>query len=304
MKKAVKIISVNILILVLMFFIIDYISLGIIFYDPPIPFILGDFSRLEQDIDYDSSKKSIITLGCSFTYGEGIEPNETLAYKLQQATNRKVYNRGVNGWGPQFVLKDIQTSKFFNEFMPETHDDKIVEPEYVIYTFIPDHVRRIYSDYFSVIDRVVFHLYDVRGNKLVRRKNEVDFTDYINLLTLVKRIKWIKYLNTSNDKKFDRIKLYFYAMKDEINKRFPDTKFVIIIYNSQSDISHNHSVPFTTTRWNELENDGFIVLNFDTPEYNFLADHEFLSQLDFEHPGPKAWDALVPIIVDRLGLKE
>ena len=303
MKKAVKIISVNILILLLMFFILDYISLGIIFYKP-ITTAYWEDSRLEPSIDYDSRKKSIITIGCSFTYGYGLEQNETLAYKLQQATNRKVYNRGANGWGPQFVLKDIQTSKFFNEFKTESHDDEIVKPEYIIYTFIPDHVRRIYSDYFGTTDRVTYHLYDIKGNKLVRRKIEIDITDYINIMALVKRIKWIKYLNTSNDKKFDRLKLYLYAMKDEINKRFPDAKFVILVYNNLADMSKKHSVPFTTDRWGELENDGFIILRFDTPEYNFLADNDYLLETDFEHPGAKAWDVLVPIIIDRLGLKE
>ena len=133
MKKIIGIIFINILFIVIIFFVLDEIANCIQFYHPG--YWEGyTLDRIENSLPYDKDKKSIFTLGCSFTYGSSINADETLSYKLQKLTNRKVYNKGQSAWGTQFVLRDIQLDEYYN-------GREIVEPEYFIYTFISGNIN-------------------------------------------------------------------------------------------------------------------------------------------------------------------
>lgn len=276
-----------------MFFVLDEIANCIQFYHPE--YWEGyDTERIENSLPYDENKKSIFTIGCSFTFGNNIKPDETIAYKLQELTKRKVYNKGQSTWGPQFVLRDIQLDEHFN-------GKEIVEPEYFIYTFISDHIRRLYCDYFYISNNAIYNLYSIKDNKLILNPPKARFVNYLQITTFARRLNWLIFQMTPNDKKFDRLKLYMLTMRDELKKRFPDSKFVIVVYNSEADTEHNNIKPFKTNRWSELEDEEIIVIRFDTPEYNFLTENEYLAS-DGQHPSAKAWDRLVPVIAQRLNL--
>ena len=295
MKKFLGIIFVNIIFIVLILFMLDEAANCIQFYHPG---YWDGFSsvRLENPLTYNDDKKSIVILGCSFAYGDAIGDSDNVSYKLQQLTDRKVYNRGQSAWGPQFVLRDIQEADFFQ-------NKEIIEPEYFVYIFISDHIRRIYANYFSIQDYTIYDLYSIKNNKLVLKPKNVRFENYIKISTLAKRLNWLLFNLIPNDKKFDRLKLYIETMQSELKQRYPDSKFVVIVYNSKNDIESHHIQPFKTNRWDELEKDGMIVINFDSPDYEFLTEREYLAS-DEQHPSAKAWDVLTPIIAERLKLKE
>ena len=294
MYKFIKGIIISVLILIIMFFAYDEILTCIQHYKPVyINYYKTD--RIENELDYDKNKKSVIVVGCSFTYGETIYANENLSYKLQELTHRKVYNKGNPAWGPQLVLRDIQKSELFN-------GQDIIEPEYVIYTFITDHLRRMYADYFSVDNDGIFDLYKVKNNKLILKEEKAGFKNYLTITTFVKKLNWLWFNTIPDNQKFDRLKLYIMTMKEEIEKRYPKAKLVVIVYNPEAD-THTHNLqPFRTDRWSELEDAGIIVIRFDGEEYNFLQQKEYLSEVDNVHPGPKAWETLVPIIAEKLNL--
>lgn len=92
------------------------------------------FFRSPSDLLY--KNRPIILFGCSFTYGQNLEQNQTMSYKLSQYTNRAVINRAHSGWGIQHMLWQLKNDKELT---------KIPNPEYIIYTFIPDHIGRLYS---------------------------------------------------------------------------------------------------------------------------------------------------------------
>ena len=298
-KNVLNILFSFLVLLVLVFFILilsDYTLVFLKLYKPE-PFGIYLTDRIENNLPYDKNKKSVITAGCSFTEGSGIEEDETVSYKLQKQTGRKVYNRGLPGQGPQSNLYDIQTSDFFNK-------DKITEPEYYIYTFISDHLRRIYIDYWSFASYSVYNPYKIRNNKLVPKKLKVSPADYVKTTLLFKRLNLLAFDFESDDKKFDRFKLYIYAIKNELIKRYPKIKVAILVYHPEPDTMVTHHIkPFRTERWKELEDDGFIVLRFDKPEFDYLKEKEYISE-DEVHPSGKAWDKLVPIIIDKLGLNK
>ena len=82
-------------------------------------------------------KQSILFFGGSFTYGEGVNDQETMPFITGLLTKGqyKIYNFGLHGYGPQHMLANID------------HDlvDTIVdtEPRYIIYQVLEDHVSRV-----------------------------------------------------------------------------------------------------------------------------------------------------------------
>ncbi len=297
MIKFVKIIFVNFFLFVFLFCLTDYILIVKNFYNPY--FVeYTDSDRLENTLKFDGNKKSIILAGCSFTYGSGINADENMSYKLQKLTNRKVYNRGIESWGPNANLKDIQTSPFFN-------NREIIEPEYYIYTFISDHLRRIYIDYWETNpfnNNKIYNLYTIRNNKLIL-KEKVNLLNYIQNTYLIRRLNRAVFDITPDNNKFDRLKLYLYEIKKELEKRYPNIKMVIIVYYPELDTKYTHEIlPFRTERWKEFEDDGFIVIRFDKSEFEFLNENSYISPNDNIHPSGKAWDTLVPIIINKLKL--
>ncbi len=265
---------------------------------------LGIFSsnnqgRIESDLPYDKSKGSIVTMGCSFTHGDSIQENETLAYKLQKITNRKTYNRGFSGTGIQHVLLQLQTLDFLND------EDRKVSPlpEYFIYVFISDHMRRLYIDYFDLNGNRKYIKYkkDINNKLILNHWDKIEFGDYIKVTFLAKKFNDLIYRLKSNDELFDFFKLHLIESKKIIDKKYNNAKFVVIVYNPELD---THSFrPFRTERWNELEAEGIQVIRFDKKEYDFLANEEFIAS-DNVHPGRKAWDVLVPEIIKQLNLQK
>ena len=73
--------------------------------------------------------------GCSFTFGEGVEDNETLPYYVSQmASQFHVYNYGFHGYGTHQMLARINEMNLRQEVKEK---DGIA-----VYVFIPHHIQR------------------------------------------------------------------------------------------------------------------------------------------------------------------
>lgn len=90
-----------------------------------------------RNIEYgDENKQPIILFGCSYVYGFGLEENQTFSHKLAQLTNRTIVNRGKSGTGLPFFYFQLSDKEILNT-LPQN-------PQYIIYTLIPDHFPRLY----------------------------------------------------------------------------------------------------------------------------------------------------------------
>lgn len=93
--------------------------------------------RVTPPYNEENNKGSVIFLGCSFSFGDGVEDDENYPYLFGKKTNGdyKVYNFGVSGYGPHSVLGLIEFDQI----------DKIVEedPE-------PKHAI-LFASYFHII---------------------------------------------------------------------------------------------------------------------------------------------------------
>lgn len=248
--------------------------------------------RTEFQLPYNPKLKPIVIDGCSFTYGHAIEVYESFGYKLQQKTKRKVYNYGISNNGIQHVLYRVQ-------HMPLTNDNQ--EPEYLIYTYINDHLRRFLTDHDFYSWTVKRSIYKVKGNHLVLRTEEVTPFDYLKMTHLWQNFAYKRFNMMSFDQKFDIFEIYAREIQSSLQKKYPHAKFVILVYHPFVVDPHKEEIQ-TTDRWKELEKDGIIVIRLDSQKYKFLADKEYLSEMDKIHPSGKAWDTIVPIVIERLGL--
>ena len=77
----------------------------------------------------------LLFFGCSYTFGEGLQDNETLPWQVAAlAPGYCVYNYGCAGYGPQQMLAKIESGELSREVGERSG--------ILVYVFIPNHVRR------------------------------------------------------------------------------------------------------------------------------------------------------------------
>lgn len=94
--------------------------------------------RMQNDSVEVKSNNAALFFGCSYTFGEGVEDNETAASLFQQATRNeyKSLNFGVEGYGPHQTLAILE-----NELEKEALENH--KPKIAVYQMIPDHIFRL-----------------------------------------------------------------------------------------------------------------------------------------------------------------
>ena len=77
----------------------------------------------------------VLFFGCSFTYGEGLNDDETLpSFVGRLAPDYRPYNYAVGGYGPQHMLARLESGRIEAEVTERTGK--------LVYVFIDDHVKR------------------------------------------------------------------------------------------------------------------------------------------------------------------
>ena len=84
-----------------------------------------------------NASRSLLFLGCSFTFGDGVEDHETLPHQVARMTRGRyrVFNFGRSGCGPHDILAMMETDVTDRIVGP-------VVPRLVLYQALPCHVRR------------------------------------------------------------------------------------------------------------------------------------------------------------------
>ncbi|HOY33233.1 MAG TPA: hypothetical protein PKW80_15240 [Bacteroidales bacterium] len=90
---------------------------------------------------YNTKKKHAIFLGCSLTFGFGLDFDGTIPFLFENKNpGFRSYNYGVTGYGPH------QMCLFFDEGINIVNDSAVPEDSgFCIYTFINDHLDRLYG---------------------------------------------------------------------------------------------------------------------------------------------------------------
>lgn len=258
-----------------------------------------NFRPISVPVVASGSKKPIVLFGCSQTWGENIGYEDTIGRKLSDLDKRTVYNRAYTGWGIQHMIFQLESEPLL---------DEIPEPEYVIYTFIDDHIRRlnllIFDEWAAIGRNLLYLQYVDRGGVLVRNISlfrRIMFGSYF----LKTFYMWAMDMNTENflgikdarrDELLDSLHLHFKTAAEMTQKKWPNAKFIILTYRNYS---HFQSVQLARV-WRALaDENGVIVLDAGLLSGVDLSAKEFVADPHF-HPNGKAWDVVVPPLVKEL----
>lgn len=226
-----------------------------------------------------SSKPPLAIMGCSFAYGLGLKDNETFAAQLSTKTDRIVYNLGVIGSSPREILYILRNDKLRKELFGNRTDF-----EYIIYPYISHHLFRLYNQIklFSLSPT-----YRKVGNSL-------EFYEVNKILLnsqLYQEVVTALYGKIDKNETFDLLCLYFQEINKEINKHFPNTKFVVLVYEN-----------YPKNDFSMLNNKGIKVIDFPKLTGINLHDDKYKISKEDSHPSAKAWEDIIPTLVKELNL--
>lgn len=248
-----------------------------------------------------NKNKNIILLGCSFTYGLKLNDNETFQYNLAKETNLNVINLAIPSIGPREILHILRNQYILDSFLDKREikvtNNKLYEreerkeiynAEYVIYTFIQDHKRRLVYD----LNEHAPHYKNTKENKLILLNNKVYYCSF-----LYRQLKALQYRYMS-EKDIDKL---FYTYIKEINNEIKDkfyssnnkpAKLIILLYNDDDSINWNK-----ISQLKEVE----IIKLSEIIHTNINESTYQISEND-AHPNAKAWGRIVPALVKELKL--
>lgn len=88
----------------------------------------------------EESKQCFLFFGDSFTYGEGVNNNETLEFHFGEATNRiyRIYNFAFHGYGPHQALALLQSGEVKRVLEGDGKCDEVIG----LYESLPGHIAR------------------------------------------------------------------------------------------------------------------------------------------------------------------
>ncbi|MCL2888155.1 MAG: hypothetical protein FWF35_02460 [Elusimicrobia bacterium] len=252
-------------------------------------------------------RRPIVAFGCSYTYGQGLEREQTYPYKLAALTGRPVYNLAQDGWSVQHMLFELETGLGL---------DGINNPEFVIYLFITDQLRRFKSPFgnypwpaYVYTDNAPPYLTYVENKgrlepKKYRFKVLVNWLlfDQIYEEVVSKEVYGNSFLSynkrpAAKKEMMDFVKMHFLQSYEDIRKRWPDAKFVIMLYD-------NPAYDGTEAIWPDLEKDGITVIRLlDVARgigIDYAGTREYMMSATDPHPNEKFWDVMTPAIARKL----
>ncbi len=295
-------VAITILISIILFIIIDFLSYTIDWFaiekehkkfdtylppfkyswklDPdPYSYIISK-STFRKPLNTNSKKGAIYIFGCSFAYGEKLQPSETFGANLTKLTKRPVYNFAYPGFSVQHMIYQLETMTF----------PKNTSPDYIIYVYIDDHIRRMQTEFMQAYELTRFPLYVQNKNGELEFKKTRNFSP--SIFYVVKKLKCFqaKYrANHFEKENFELLEKHFLKANDLIKQKFPQSKFIILLY-TPNDSAQNHD-------WTNLQKQNIKVITT-----NELTDLDLQSE-DYKridgHPKANVWQLLTPKFIQK-----
>lgn len=232
--------------------------------------------------------KTFLLFGCSYNYGTGLKDNETFSHKLAKATDGTVYNQAFPGWGAQNMLYQLKQKEFYRQIE--------APPDYVIYTYIPDHLKRLNNfQWGNFFDNTINLRYKKQGNDFVEIKPILKPLWFLSTVKEMQNL-YAGFLNSKINHKRN-FKLFSSIMEESyriLKFHYPNTGFLILVYPFYDTIS-----PEEINELKNLQEKGFTVINVQEIVKVNLNDAEYHFGNDC-HPTEKAWDVIVPALLQRL----
>ncbi len=186
--------------------------------------------RATPDNDNPAAKTALF-FGGSFTFGAGVNDNETVPYAFQKNSQSryKAYNFGFHGYGPHQMLRIINAGLI---------EDVLIEkkPTVAIYQAILEHIERSSGGY-------PYCLWDINGPKYILNDNsEIEYSG-----KFINQIFFQRIFTQLNKSYLMRkiLKFLYKRNRDDINL------FVAIIEKSRDLLLKNFGTDFIVVLWHD-----------------------------------------------------
>lgn len=190
---------------------------------------------------HDKVDKDIVFFGCSYTYGTGVNNNETVPYFVQTLIpNSKTHNLAIPGYGPNEALESVlNIDKLLKYDLP-------LKNPIGIYVYFDDHINRSSFNLSHIFWRDLlslksFEIDKYNNIKVLSFRNKHPFKYFFYSLLKFSRLARIFYLELADDsdntQKFSKkdINHAFIILKltqEKFLKRFPDGQFFVFSLDS------------------------------------------------------------------------
>lgn len=208
--------------------------------------IIPDSGFNKQDINHRAAfhteraiDSEFVFLGCSFTFGSGINDSQTLPYIAGKEGNISSLNLGGSGWGTHHVYQLF--SRKYSE-IPDT------TKRVFVYSFIPDHVLRAKCVHTWSLNDPYF---EVQGDSLHLAGSAYKNSSYARwhvitrILSLNRTLSFISDLGNIiitmsasknvNDEDYKRVALMMESINKSIQKR--GDRFIIVHWNDYKGLT-------------------------------------------------------------------
>lgn len=242
--------------------------------------VYGEKFREPAGLEYKT--RPIVLLGCSFAFGQGLDYKDIFSVKLSEVAKRPVYNYAKKGKGLQSSLFIIQKG--------------VIEPknpEYIIYLYMDDHIRRLYSSC-SIDDYVGYPIYSLNKDGYMELKYDY-FPLYRQFYTFYywNNVVFKKILKQNSSYNSKLLTAYFKSMNQAIKEKYPDTKFVVLAFTNQEFLKYDSL---------NLKDEEIIFINSNLLAGEDLTAEEYWQSKDDTHPTAEVWKILAPIVSEELNL--
>ncbi|MBD63593.1 MAG: hypothetical protein CME62_00160 [Halobacteriovoraceae bacterium] len=231
--------------------------------------------RLHSTTQSNSTNQNFaVFFGCSFIFGIGINDDKTLPHFFQKnRPSYNVYNYGVGGTGPNYMLAQLQAGQL--------NKDQLGESGVLIYSYIPNHLRRANGLWPSLRWTAPTPYYEIQNEKLVREKN---FTEGRYWQTLLYSFvgKALSVLGKPyvdfpqiNQKHVNHTCQIIQESQKEFLKQFPTSKFYTLIHPSSKDyssVSYKHTL--SLIKCLKTKNISVIEMRYDLDIENYAIQND------------------------------
>ena len=335
MIKKVLLITINIIIITILVLLVEIIAYKSIFYDNKILPNYKKFNELKDEflvdnhlyVNYQKPKKgdpiyfeddgrsfvgenynksSILLLGDSYTYGLGLNKNETFSSQLSEYTKRPVFNWAFYTEGIEYSFLELKNEKNINKIIHNTA--AIGKPiEYVIYTYCYNQPSRIISK------NRQYRFYYLRKYGVISNKG-FSILDRLYSVQLFKNKLFLKSLQKGDFKEnmqnlvFTELK----AIQKEVKKYFPSAQFIVLIYSDDVSVVKNKNLHvndsdeyiLNSDKWDILKKEGIEIIRTEELLGRKMTEKDIIEneRTVTIHPNANAWREIVPLLSQKLNL--
>ena len=182
--------------------------------------------NFRESWDFETEKKKIGFFGCSFTFGEGVEYENTFAYLVANQNNLNPFNFGIGGSSIHRITRIFSIVT------------KLIKLDYAVFT-LPHWQRQMYLKPNGEIINLIPHWPHFDFSKISQKLTELDEDYYI--IQTVSFLAWIYDLAIAN-----KIKIILSSWDNELHKLcetiYPDLT-IDTFQNIENDKARDNSHP-------------------------------------------------------------